>query len=82
MIMNLHPQVIKKEGRKEFVVLPYEEFVKLQEALEDYEDLRDLRNAKAESAGEETISLDEAKRMVSEDPEAYPPDKSGADNDQ
>ena len=30
MIM-LHPEFLKKEGRKEFVVLPYEEFVALQE---------------------------------------------------
>lgn len=78
--MNLHPQVIEKEGRKEFVILPYEEFMKLQEALEDYEDLRDLRNAKAESAAEEAISLNEAKRMVSEDPEAYPQNKPDAGN--
>lgn len=79
--MNLHPQVIEKDGRKEFVVLPYEEFVKLQKALENYQDLLDLRNAKAESAAEETIPLDEAKQMVSEDSKPYPQDKSDAGND-
>ena len=35
--MLLHTQVIEKEGRKEFVVLPYEEFVQIQEALDDFE---------------------------------------------
>ena len=44
--MTLHPQIIEKQGKKEFVVLPYEEFIHLQEQLEDYEDLRELRRAK------------------------------------
>jgi len=34
MIM-LHPEFLKKEGRKEFVVLPYEEFVALQELQQE-----------------------------------------------
>jgi transposase len=37
--MNLHPQVIEKDGKKEFVILPYDEFVGLQASLENYEDL-------------------------------------------
>ncbi len=47
--MQLHPQVIEKEGRKEFVVLPYEEFLQIQEALEDFEDLRELKKEREES---------------------------------
>jgi hypothetical protein len=43
-LMELNPQVIQKKGKREFVILPYEEFVKIVEFLEDYEDLRDLRN--------------------------------------
>ncbi len=50
--MSIHPQIIEKDGRKEFAVLPYEEFVRIQEELEDYEDLRTLRDEKAVSAGE------------------------------
>jgi PHD/YefM family antitoxin component YafN of YafNO toxin-antitoxin module len=57
--MSIHPQIIEKEGRKEFVVLPYEEFVLMQEALEDYEDLRALRDEKATAHGEPTRSLDD-----------------------
>jgi len=57
--MSIHPQIIEKEGRKEFVVLPYEEFVLMQEALEDYEDLRALRDEKSASHGEPTRSLDD-----------------------
>ena len=45
--MCIHPQVIEKEGKKEFVVLPYEEFLAIKESLESYEDLKDLREAKA-----------------------------------
>lgn len=45
--MSIHPQVIEKEGKKEFVILPYEEFLAIKENLEDYEDLKELREAKA-----------------------------------
>ena len=55
--MSIHPQVIVKEGRKEFVVLPYEEFLSIQEALESYEDLKDLRAAKSNAAHESSIPL-------------------------
>jgi PHD/YefM family antitoxin component YafN of YafNO toxin-antitoxin module len=58
--MELHPQVIEKEGRKEFVVLPFEEYQALTELMYDYEDLRDLREAKEESKDQETVSLDRA----------------------
>jgi hypothetical protein len=57
--MLLHPQVIEKEGKKEFVVLPYEEFVLIQEALEDLEDLRELRKERDESMDTRSRSLRE-----------------------
>ena len=57
--MSIHPQIIEKVGKKEFVVLPYEEFVLMQEALEDYEDLRALRDEKSASHGEPAKSLDD-----------------------
>jgi PHD/YefM family antitoxin component YafN of YafNO toxin-antitoxin module len=53
--MSIHPQIIEKDGEKEFVVLPYAEFVAMQEALEDYEDLKALRDAKADSVAEANI---------------------------
>ncbi len=56
--MSIHPQIIEKDGRKEFVVLPYEEFVQMQAELEDYEDLRTLREEKARAHTESTRSLD------------------------
>jgi hypothetical protein len=36
--MSYRPQIIEKDGRKEFVVLPYEEFLqKLRETDKNYE---------------------------------------------
>jgi len=45
-------------------VLPYEEFLRLQEELEDYEDLKELRQAKAEERDSPTTSLDDVKKML------------------
>jgi len=56
--MTLHPQIIEKEGKKEFVILTYEEFLQIQEALEDFEDLRELRREKEESKNQPTTPLD------------------------
>jgi len=45
-MMTLHPEMLIKDGNKQFAVLPYEEFVSLKERLEDMEDLLQLRKAK------------------------------------
>ncbi len=60
--MTIHPQVIEKDGKKEFVVLPYEEYIQIQEALEDFEDLKELRKEKEESKDAPTVPLDEVIR--------------------
>jgi len=59
-MIELHPEILTKNGRKEFAVLPYEEFLAITEALTDYEDLQDLRAAKAGEGSAATISLKEA----------------------
>jgi hypothetical protein len=56
-MLTLHPNILEKDGKKEFAILPYTEFLKIQEELEDFEDLRILREAKAEEANCSTISL-------------------------
>jgi hypothetical protein len=63
-MITLNAQIIKKEGRKEYVVLPYEEFLEVQEELHNYEDLRCLREAKEAEKGAPTISIDEIKRQM------------------
>lgn len=62
--MVLEPQILEKNGEKQFVVLPYEQFVELQEALEDFEDLKALREAKDAERDEPTVSLAEVKRKL------------------
>jgi len=63
-MVNLHVNYIEKDGKKEFVVIPYEEFIELQEQLADYEDLRELRKAKAKEDDAPTVSLEEAKKRL------------------
>ena len=58
-MMTLHPQLIEKNGKKEFVVLPFDEYRALTELIADYEDLKDLREAKAESVNDIPIALDD-----------------------
>ena len=56
--MTIHPQIIEKEGKKEFVVLPYNEFLQIQEALEDFEDLKELRKEKEDAKDQPTTPID------------------------
>ena len=64
--MSIHPQIIEKDGKKEFVVLPYEKFLLLQEAVENYEDLRTLRDEKQVAGNEPTRSLDDVLHEMSD----------------
>jgi PHD/YefM family antitoxin component YafN of YafNO toxin-antitoxin module len=61
---QLHPQFLTKNEKPEFVVLPYEEFIDLQERLEDLEDLLDLRNAKEVEEHEPSLSLAAVKQEL------------------
>lgn len=63
-MVTLHAQIINKDGKKEYVVLPYDEFLRLQEELQDYEDLRCLREAKEAERDELTIGMDELKKKI------------------
>lgn len=40
--MNI--QIIEKNGKPEWAVIPYNEYQKLQEALDDAEDIKDIEN--------------------------------------
>ena len=61
-MVTLHAQIIKKNGKKDYVVLPYEEFLKVKEELEDYDDLRSLREAKETEKDAPTIGMAELKK--------------------
>jgi len=48
-------QIIEKNGKPEWAIIPYKEYQKIQEALEDAEDIRDIeRSLKAIQEGKET----------------------------
>lgn len=64
-MINLNPNILEKKGKKEFVVLSYEEFLEIQEELENYEDLKALRTAKDKEAGAPAIPLSKARKMLS-----------------
>lgn len=61
--IKLNPSFIEKEGKREYAVLPYDEYEKLQEFLEDAMDLYALREAKAEDDGE-SVSLADVKKQL------------------
>jgi PHD/YefM family antitoxin component YafN of YafNO toxin-antitoxin module len=62
--MTIHAEILKKNGKKQFAILPYEEFVAVQERLADLEDLQTLRHAKRAEGKKRSIPLAEAKRRL------------------
>lgn len=63
-MISINPQIIKKNGKKEFVILPYEDFLELQEELACYDDLRILREAKKKERQAPSVGLEEAKAIL------------------
>ena len=63
-MIELHPEFLTENGEKKFAVLPYQEYLKIQELLEDLEYLEDLRTAKQEEIHSPSVSLDEVKKML------------------
>ncbi len=59
---NVH--VLEKNGKKEFIILPYEDYLTIQEELACYEDLRLLRETKEQENDMPSVSLAEAKKML------------------
>ena len=62
--MRLNAQIIQKNGKNEFVVLPYDEYQRMQEELALYEDLRCLREAKMVESDAPTVGLEELKKNI------------------
>ena len=63
-MISINPQVLEKNGKKEFAILPYEDFLKMQEELECYNDLRILREVKQEEQNASSVSFEEAKKIL------------------
>ena len=56
--MHYKIDILSKDGKPEFVVIPYDDFENIKTALEDYEDLVDLRAGISADDGERVSSLD------------------------
>ena len=63
-MLKLKPEILKKNGKSEFVILTYEEYTRLREFLDDAEDLKSLRAAKARQAGARRTPLADVKRLL------------------
>lgn len=63
-MLKLHPEILVKNGKKQFAVLPYEEFLAVKERLADAEDLLELRKAKRAEAKKRSIPLADVKRKL------------------
>ena len=63
-MVTLHPNILEQNGKKQFAVIPYDEYLKIHEELNDYEDLKELRQAKSAEKNTSTVSLEDAKKEL------------------
>jgi len=63
-MISISPQILEKNGKKEYAILTYEDFLKMQEELACYDDLRILREAKKEEQNAPSVSFEEAKSIL------------------
>ena len=63
-MFEIQHQIIEKNGKKEFVVIPYEEFVRVRDELEEFEDLRQLREAKEQEKDAPFCTIEDAKKQL------------------
>jgi hypothetical protein len=63
-MIEIHPEILKKNNKEEFAILDFIEYKNIIEYIEDLEDLLDLRKAKEKTKDESTISLNEAKKII------------------
>jgi len=56
--------VYDKKGIIEFAIIAYDEFIKIQEQIDDYDCLKALREARTKESDAKTVSLEEAKRTL------------------
>lgn len=62
--IDLHPQFVERAGKREFVVLPYEEYLALRSELEDLEDALALNRAREENRGASSYTIDEVRESL------------------
>ncbi len=63
-MLKVKPEYLRKHGKAEFVVLTVEDFNRINEALEDARDLRDLRAATRKNARKPYLTAAQARRRL------------------
>jgi len=63
-MLNVKPEYLSKGGKPQFVVLTVEDFNRINEALEDARDLRDLRQATSKNAGKPYLTPAQVQRRL------------------
>jgi len=58
-MLKLNPRVVTRNGRNEYVMLPWKEYVAVCEAMEDWEDLLALQSAKRENKGKPGVPIED-----------------------
>jgi len=63
-MLELHPEILERDGKKQFAVLPYEEFLAIQEILEDWDDFKAIEEAKSQDNGGPGYSSGEIRKVL------------------
>ncbi len=63
-MISLHPNILERDGKKAFAVLPFEEFLQIQDELQDFEDLKSLREAKEKEKNVAGLGLSQARKEL------------------
>jgi hypothetical protein len=63
-MIKLKPEIIHHNGKPQFAVIPYADFLSLQEELEDAACLRLLRKAKVKESHAPTVSMSDLKAKM------------------
>jgi hypothetical protein len=63
-MIALHPEILRKDGKEQFVVLTWEEFSAVQALLEDLEDLRAIDEAKRQDEGDAGLSTEQIRQQL------------------
>lgn len=63
-MLKVKPEFLSKNGERQFVILTIEDFTRMQEALEDAADLRELPKATKVNAGKKYFTPEEVDRKL------------------
>ncbi len=63
-MVTMNAQIIKKKGKNEYAIIPYEEYLRVQEELQNYGDLCLLREAKEAEKDSPAIGISEVKKRL------------------